>query len=73
MSTAQWVWAVSLLVTLASLPIGIIRMLAYRTGEVDRPGWLRNIAWLALGIGVSALLVFVASTVFLLAQGRFRL
>jgi hypothetical protein len=62
-------WAVSLIVALGLLPVGLLRMVAYRSGEVDHTPPLRFVARLALGVGAAALLVFVATTAWYLATG----
>ncbi len=70
MSTAQVVWAVSLVVTLTTLPVGAIRMVIYRSGQIDHTPTLHRVAWLAVGLGSIALAVFVAMTLWFLATGQ---
>lgn len=69
MSTLGWIWTIALLCTLWFLPMGIVRMLAFQRHEVDRPGWLLGIAWLALAPGLVALAVLAVLTVWFLATG----
>ena len=70
MTAVGWVWAIALLCALWFLPMGIARMVAFETHQVDRPSWLRGIAWLSLGLGTAAALVFAALTVWFFATGR---
>ncbi|MBA4609558.1 hypothetical protein H1W00_13815 [Aeromicrobium sp. Marseille-Q0843] len=44
--------AATLIATGWLLPMGVIRMLAYRSGEVDHTKGMRNIAILALTLGI---------------------
>jgi O-antigen/teichoic acid export membrane protein len=68
-STAGLVWSVSGMVALLLVPVGLIRMVAYRSGEVDHTRGLRSVAVLALGLGGAALLVFAVTTVWFLVSG----
>lgn len=70
MSTAQIIWAVAGICALGLLPVGGIRMIAYRSGEVDHTPALHLVARLALWLGGASLLVFVALTAWFLATGR---
>jgi hypothetical protein len=70
MSRAQLVWAVSGICALLLLPVGAIRLIAYRSGEVDHSPALRSVALLALGLGGAGLAVFVVLTAWFLATGR---
>lgn len=67
MSPLQLAWAVSLLVTLTALPVGAVRMVAYRSGEIDHTKTLLIAASVALSLGVVALLALVVTSVMLLA------
>lgn len=62
-------WAASGICAFLLLPVGAIRMVAYRSGEVDHTTALRSVALLALGLGTAALAVFAALTVWFLATG----
>lgn len=70
MSVAGVVWAVSLIAALGLLPVGLLRLVAYRSGGVDHTAGLHLVARLALVVGGLALLVFVAVTVWLLVTGH---
>jgi len=67
-SALQVIWVASLLVTLAALPVGAIRMLAYQSGETDHTPGLRSVAWIALGIGLLGLAVLAVTSVILLTR-----
>lgn len=69
MSAAQVAWMVCLVVTAGLLPVGAIRMVAYRSGEVDHTPTMRFVAWLALVIGGTAFVVWLALTVWFLVSG----
>jgi hypothetical protein len=69
MSTAQTLWAVCAITAFLLLPVGAVRMVAYRSGEVDHTPALRAVAVLALGLGTVALVGFLALTVWFLATG----
>ena len=69
MSAAGLVWAISGICALGLLPVGAIRMVAYRSGEVDHTPALHSVARLALGIGGAGFVVFVALTGWFLATG----
>ncbi len=58
-------WGVSLVVTLWALPMGFIRMLAYRSGEIDHTPTMRTAAWFALSLGLLGLACLVIFTVLL--------
>ena len=66
MTPLQLAWAVSLLVTLTALPVGAVRMIAYRSGEIDHTQTLLIAASVALSIGVVALLALLVTSVMLL-------
>lgn len=70
MTTIQLMWAASLVIALVTLPVGAFRMLIYRSGEIDHTPTLHKAAWVAVALGSTALLVFVALTIYLLATGQ---
>lgn len=70
MGTAQVIWAVSGIVALMLIPVAGIRMIAYRSREVDHTPELHFVARLALWLGAVALVVFLATTVWFLATGQ---
>jgi len=69
MTPAQVAWLVSLVVAGGLLPVGAIRMLIYRSGDIDHTPALRFVAWFALIIGGVALAVWAGLTVWFLATG----
>jgi hypothetical protein len=66
-SALQLAWGASLLVLLTALPMGAIRMIAYRSGEIDHSQTMLIAASVALSIGVVALLVLVVTSALLLS------
>jgi hypothetical protein len=69
-SSAQIVWAVSFLVLLTTLPVGVMRMVIYRSGDIDHTPTHRLVAWLALTIAGVAFAVLVATTVWFVVRGE---
>ena len=69
MTAAQVAWVVSLVVAGGLLPVGAIRMLVYRSGDIDHTPTMRRVAWFALVTGGVAFLVWAALTVWFLARG----
>jgi hypothetical protein len=67
MDALQVVWGASLVVTLVALPMGLVRMLAYRSREVDHTRTMLVAAWVALGLGLAGLLGLAVTTTALLA------
>jgi hypothetical protein len=65
MSGLQLAWALSLLVTLTALPVGLVRMLAYRSGEVDHQPTLLVAALVGLGLGLAGLAALAVTSVML--------
>lgn len=63
MSTLQLAWAASLVITLWLLPVGFIRMLAYRSREIDHTSTMRTAAWVAVSLGAVSLAVFITITI----------
>ncbi|MFC5730408.1 MULTISPECIES: hypothetical protein [Nocardioides] len=60
MDALTYAWTVSLLVTACTLPIGIIRTLAYRSGQIDHTPTMRTVAIFAMSLGLLGLLCFAA-------------
>jgi len=69
MSPAQVAWVVSLVVAGGLLPVGAIRMLIYRSEDIDHTPTMRFVAWLALIAGGAALAVWAALTLWFLTTG----
>lgn len=56
-------WAAAMAATGWLLAIGAVRLLAYRSGEVDHTTGMRNVAILALALGGLSVAVLVGLTV----------
>ncbi|WP_148574059.1 hypothetical protein [Nocardioides caldifontis] len=67
MSPLLVAWGASLIVTLWALPVGIVRMLAYRSGETDHTPTMRTAAQVALALGLLGLVSLAVLSVLLLA------
>lgn len=70
MSIAQVLWAVTGIIAFLLLPVGAIRMIAYRSREIDHTPTLRKVAVLALGLGGAAFALFVVLSIWFVATGR---
>ena len=70
MTPAQVAWVVSLVVAGGLLPVGIVRMVIYRSGEVDHTPTMRSVAWFALITGAAAFFVLLALTLWFLTSGE---
>lgn len=68
MDALTYAWTVALLVTACTLPVGIIRTLAYRSGEIDHTPTMRTVAILAMSLGLLGLLCFAALSTALLLR-----
>jgi hypothetical protein len=69
-TTLGWTWAISLIAAAGLLPVGILRMVAYQSGQIDHTPQLRLVAWLALGLGLAALVVFLVVSLWFAVQGE---
>lgn len=67
MTAFEWAWGMSFISALWLIPIGIIRMVAWRSGEIDHTRGMLRMAWFVLGTGLAALAVFVTLSLFALA------
>ncbi|NYG57172.1 hypothetical protein BJ980_000095 [Nocardioides daedukensis] len=65
METIHVFWAASLIAAGWLLPIGIWRMMAYRSGQVDHTSGMRGVAVMALGLGIFATVMFVVLTIWI--------
>lgn len=63
MNGLQFAWVASVVAMGWFLPIGAIRMLAYRSGQVDHSLGMRNVAVLALALGGVATVCMIVLTV----------
>jgi len=53
MDGLAFAWMIALIVTLGALPAGIVRMLAYRSGQIDHTPTMRIAAGFALALGLA--------------------
>lgn len=65
MSNLQVWWGIALIVTLGTLPVGIIRTLVYRSGEIDHTPTMRKAAAFALSLGLAGLVALAVLSVVL--------
>ncbi|WP_203335728.1 hypothetical protein [Nocardioides limicola] len=70
MQTLLMAWGVSLVATGWLLPLGVIRVLAYRSGEVTRPSGMGALAGVTLALGILAAATFLILTVLLVIAGE---
>lgn len=61
-------WGLSLLITLVTLPVGVWRTLAYRSGSIDHTPTMRTVAVFAMTLGLAALATYLVLTVVLLVR-----
>jgi hypothetical protein len=66
MSSLLLGWVISLVVTLWALPLGFVRMVAYRSGEIDHTPTMRTAAWFALCLGLLGLVCLAVLSLLLL-------
>jgi hypothetical protein len=66
MSALQVAWGAALVVTVWALPMGVVRLLAYRSGETDHTPTMRTAALFALAVGLLGLGCLVVLSVMLL-------
>lgn len=59
MSGLEIAWGISLIVTLGTLPPGLVRTYAYRSGEVDHTPAMRTVAIVAMTLGVAGAVCLV--------------
>ena len=55
-------WWLALLITLATLPVGLWRTAAHRSGSIDHTPTMRTVAIVALTLGLGALAAYVVLT-----------
>jgi hypothetical protein len=67
MGGLELAWGVSVIVTVVALPMGVVRMLAYRSHEIDHTPTMQVAAWFALGLGLLGLTGLAVTSVLLLA------
>lgn len=69
MDTLTAVTAAAIIIAGATLPAGVWRVLAYRSGQVDHTPGMRGVAALAMVLGAGSLLVVVVCVVLLATRG----
>lgn len=70
MGTMSMIWLGSAIAALMLLPVGLIRLIAYRSGQVDHTPTMRTVVVVVLGLGTLAALVFVALSLWFLVSGE---
>ncbi len=68
MDALTFAWGVALIVTAGALPPGIIRTVAYRSGEIDHTPAMRTVAIVAMTIGLTGLVCLVALSIAILLR-----
>jgi len=68
MGALEAAWAASVVATAWLLTVGMVRLVAHRSGQVDHTPGMRNVALLALSLGVLAAICMIVLTV-LIARG----
>lgn len=66
MSPLEIALGISIIVTVGALPVGIFRMVVYRSGDIDHTRTMLVAAWFALGLGLLGLVCSVVLGVALL-------
>lgn len=61
-------WVVALIVTVMALPVGIIRTVVYRTGDIDHTRTMRIAATFALTLGLVGLVALMALSLVIVAR-----
>lgn len=61
-------WWLALLITLATLPVGLWRTAAYRSGSIDHTPTMRTVAVFAMTLGLTALAAYLVLTVVLIVR-----
>jgi hypothetical protein len=65
MDTLEVLWGASLIIMLTALPMGLVRLLAYRSGERDHTRTMFIALLVALGTGLLGLLGLVVTSLML--------
>ncbi|MDP3966687.1 MAG: hypothetical protein Q8Q02_00280 [Nocardioides sp.] len=68
MSALEMVTVVAVIVTGMTLPAGVWRLAAYRSGQVDHTPGMRGVAFLALGMGIAGAVTLAVCVVLLALQ-----
>jgi len=64
----MFAWGVALIVTLGALPVGILRTVVYRSGDIDHTPTMRTVAIFAMTLGLVGLVCLVALSVALVLR-----
>jgi hypothetical protein len=64
-SALQLLWGAAVVVTLGALPVGAVRMIAYRSGEVDHTRTMRIAAYVAVALGAAGLVTLAVTSALL--------
>lgn len=68
MDTLVAAWWLALLITLVTLPAGLWRTAAYRSGQIDHTPTMRTAAIVAMSLGLAALAAYLGLTVALMVR-----
>lgn len=68
MDTLTFWWAIALIVTAGALPVGIIRTLIYRSGDIDHTPTMRTVAIFAVALGLVGLVALVVLSLVIVAR-----
>lgn len=68
MDGLQFGWLASVVAMGWFLPIGVIRLLAHRSGQVDHTPGMRNVAVLALTLGAVATVCMIVLTILIVTR-----
>ena len=61
-------WSIALIVTAGTLPPGLVRAVAYRSGSIDHTPGMRTVAVVVLTVGLVGLLCFLGLSVAMLER-----
>lgn len=70
MTPTQTLWLVSGVTAFMLLPVGAIRMVAYRSRQVDHTPTMKAVALMAVGLGALGLVVFLALSLWFALSGE---
>jgi hypothetical protein len=66
MDTLEVLWGASLIIMITALPMGLVRLVAYRSGETDHTQTMLIALLVALGTGLLGLVGLVITSVLLI-------
>ena len=66
MDTIQVLWGASLIIMVTALPMGLVRLVAYQSGETDHTQTMFIALLVALGTGLLGLVGLVVTSILLI-------